>query len=98
MMNILFIGDEISAAGFRLAGLDVFVPESGEEKYVLEKINENTDFIIITAQVAAAVPQPTMNHLMQMDKPLLLVITDMRNYLASPDLALSLRGQLGMKA
>jgi len=97
MMDILFIGDEISAAGFRLAGLDVLVPESGEEKYILDKINKNTDFIIITAQIAAAVPQHTMDHLMQIDRPLLLVITDMRNHMSSPDLALSLRSQLGMK-
>jgi len=97
MMDILFIGDEISAAGFRLVGLDVLVPESGEEKYVFDKINKNTDFIIITAQIAAAVPQHTMDHLMQIDRPLLLVITDMRNHMSSPDLALSLRSQLGMK-
>jgi len=73
------------------------VQKHDAEKYVVDKINENTDFIIITAQVAAGVPQHILDHLMQVDKPLLLVITDMRNYLASPDLALRLRSLLGMK-
>jgi len=96
MSDLLFIGDEISAAGFRLAGLNVLVPESGEECHVFDKLNDDIDFIIITAQVAAFVPQHRMNELILVDKPLLLIITDMRDHLLVEDLSVTLRSQLGL--
>jgi vacuolar-type H+-ATPase subunit F/Vma7 len=96
MPSILFIGDEISASGFRLAGVDIFVPEFGGESQLFDKLQENTDVIIITAQIAAAIPQQRMEQLMQMDKPLLMVLTDMRDELLAPDISVTLRHQLGM--
>jgi len=97
MKNILFIGDEISASGFRLAGLDVLVPESGNEPDVLDRLNQNIDFVIITAEVAKTIPIGVMNRLIHRDKPLLLVMTDMRELYLAPDLSGKLRSQLGMK-
>lgn len=96
MSAFLFIGDEISASGFRLSGIDVFVPEPGEESRVLDSIDEKTELIILTAQVAAAVPKHTTERLMQVDKPLLMVISDMRDQFLAPDISDTLHRQLGM--
>lgn len=100
MADILFIGDEISACGFRLAGIDILVPEFGEEAHVFDNVGnrnfENNDLIIVTAEIAAAVPQHMMERFMLMDKPLLLVLSDMRDQTLAADLSVILRHQLGM--
>ncbi|MCP3848793.1 MAG: Vacuolar H+transporting two-sector ATPase F subunit [Gammaproteobacteria bacterium] len=100
MVDILFIGDEISACGFRLAGVDILVPELGDEAHVFDSMDkknyEDNDLIIVTAEIAAAVPQHSMERLMLMDKPLLMVLSDMRDQTLAPDLSVILRHQLGM--
>jgi len=96
MSDILFIGDEISAAGFRLAGVNILIPKPGEESHVLDNLNDNLDLVIITAQVADTVLQHTIDQLMIQDKPLLLVLSDMRDQLLAPDLSVVLRSQLGL--
>ena len=91
-----FIGDEVTAAGFRLAGLRTCVPDPGEEAAVLRQACEEAQLVLITAEVAANVPQSELRRLQGARRPLLLIVPDARERLPDPDLGAGLRKQLGL--
>ena len=91
-----FIGDEVTAAGFRLAGLRTSVPQPGEEAALMRQACENAQPVLITAEVAANVPQSELRRLQAVRRPLLLIVPDARERLPAPDLGAGLRKQLGL--
>ncbi len=91
-----FIGDEVTAAGFRLAGLRTTVPDPGEEAAALCRACEEAHLVLITAEVAAKVPQSELRRLQGARRPLLLIVPDARERVSAPDLGAGLRKQLGL--
>jgi len=96
MANLVFIGDEVAAAGFRLAGLRVAVPGPGEEADTLTRERETADLILLGAEVAARLPQAVVRDAVAATAPLVLVVPDVRGRVTLPDAAAILRGQLGV--
>lgn len=96
MAKVVFIGDEISAAGFRLAGVAVRVPERGTETTVLRAALGESELVLITAKSASRIPQAVLGESLLALSPLLLVVPDIRGETAPPDLVGRLRAQLGM--
>ena len=96
-MNALFIGDEVSAAAFRLAGMTVRVPAEGEEAALLEQAGSGAELVLISAECAARIPRATLRQALAAPAPLTLVVPDVRGHLAPPDMAARLRAQLGME-
>jgi len=94
--NIIFIGDEVAAAGFRLAGVRVAVPQPGEEAATLADARETADLVLIGAEVAARLPQALVRDAVAATAPLVLVVPDVRGRVTLPDAAAILRGQLGV--
>ncbi len=94
----VFIGDEISAAGFRLAGVDVRVPPRGEETEALREARERAELILITARCAGRIPQEILNRALAALFPLVLIVPDVRGEEMPPDLVSRLRAQLGMES
>jgi vacuolar-type H+-ATPase subunit F/Vma7 len=91
-----FIGDEVSAAGFRLAGVQVHVPESASAQGLFQRLMDQVDLILLTAEVAEWIPAPVLHQAFAADRPLVLVIPDVRGRLQPPDICAALRRQLGM--
>ena len=91
-----FIGDELSAAGFRLAGFRTNIPARGEEAACLRQACEQAELVLITAEAAARVPEPELRRWQAAPRPLLLVVPDMRGRVVAPDLGAGLRRQLGL--
>ncbi len=91
-----FIGDEVSAVGFRLAGFRTEVPAPGEEAARLHRACEEAALVLVTAEVAARVPESELRHLQAAPGPLLLVVPDVRGRSTVPDLGAGLRRQLGL--
>ena len=91
-----FIGDEVSAAGFRLAGIDVHVPEPLEAPVLFQRLLEQAQIVLVTAEAAAWLPHEVLCHALSADRPLVLVIPDMRAREPAPDLSAVVRRQLGM--
>jgi len=96
MAGITFIGDEVAAAGFRLAGVRVSVPQAGEEAAALAEARETADLVLIGAEVAARLPQAMVRNAVAAPVPLVLVVPDVRGRVTLPDPAAILRGQLGV--
>ena len=91
-----FIGDEVTAAGFRLAGFEVYIPAAEEVTGVLVKLSEEMELVIITAEMAQAIPDQFLHQAIVRGRPLILVIPDIRRRLQPVDLSAGLRQQLGM--
>jgi vacuolar-type H+-ATPase subunit F/Vma7 len=93
-----FIGDEVSAAGFRLAGAVVRTPAAGEEASFLEWARRESPLVLITAEFAARIPHSVLARALAAQQPLVLVVPDVRGLAAAPDIAGELKRQLGMES
>ena len=93
-----YIGDEISAAGYRLAGAHVTVPAAGEATAALDAARASSPLVLISAAVAAAIDAGELRAAMMALQPLVLIVPDAQGHVPLPDLAARLRGQLGMEA
>lgn len=93
----VFIGDELSAAGFRLAGAVVRTPLPGEEMPLLEWARRETSLVLITTEVAARIAPSIMNRALAAPMPLVLVVPDVCGRQVPPDLGRAVRTQLGME-
>ena len=91
-----FIGDEVSATGFRLAGVDVHVPGPGEAEDLFRRLLRESSLVLLTAEVASCLPEDLLRRAAIAERPLVLVIPDVRGRVAAPDPASVLRRQLGM--
>ncbi len=92
----VFVGDEVSAAGFRLAGARVMVPAAGAELAVFQQARSEADLLLLTAQVAERLPNGVMDAALLDVTPLILIVPDIRGILQPPDIASRLRRQLGL--
>lgn len=91
-----FLGDEVSAAGFRLAGLTVHVPTPAETPDLFERLCGEVPLILLTAEVADWLPDALLQQRLQDEWPLVLVVADLRNRRQPADLTAALRRQLGL--
>ena len=91
-----FIGDELTAAGFRLAGAEVHNPPAPEIPALFRRLRERCELLILTAEAATGVPEALMQQTTAAGKPLLLMVPDARGRSRPEDLAALLRDQLGM--
>lgn len=91
-----FIGDEVTAAGFRLGGVDVHVADPGEAADLFRRLLRESELVLLTAEVAGWLPQDLLRRATMADRPPVLVISDIRGRVTAPDPALVLRRQLGM--
>ncbi|MEO5363329.1 MAG: hypothetical protein H7838_06860, partial [Magnetococcus sp. DMHC-8] len=93
----LFVGDAVSATGWRLAGVQTVVPAAGEEATVLTRLcTPPAQLVLLTAAVAQRLPVALQQHLFALVAPLVLVVPDARDQVAMPDLAENVRRQLGV--
>ena len=97
MSALCYIGDEATAAGFRLSGAQVVIPEAGEEAAALATARESASLVLVSAFAAARIPPRDMDAATLALAPLTLIVPDLRDDIAPPDLASRLRGQLGLE-
>jgi vacuolar-type H+-ATPase subunit F/Vma7 len=90
------IADEVTAAGFRLAGLEVQVPEDAEVPACFRALLARSEILMITAERAARLPPRELEQALAQPRPLLVIIPDVRHRREPPDLGARLRRQLGM--
>jgi vacuolar-type H+-ATPase subunit F/Vma7 len=91
-----FVGDEVSAAGFRLAGIDTHVPAAHDTVALFRRLVREVQLLLITAEAANSLPAAELQRAMAAERPLVLVIPDVRGRLEPADVGIRLRRQLGM--
>lgn len=95
----VYLGDELGATGYRLAGAETFVVDSQEAlEAQLGVALEQAPLVLLGAGAAQWLPSARLQALLRGLRPLVVVVPDFAGGTAPPDLAGWLRGQLGMQA
>jgi vacuolar-type H+-ATPase subunit F/Vma7 len=95
-MRVVFLGDEASAAGYRLAGVDARAVARGEEAVALADARAAAPLVLVATSVAARIPSPIMRAACAAIAPLVAIVPDLGGDGSLPDLASRLRRQLGL--
>lgn len=93
----IFIGDETSAAGYRLAGLRTFSPEAGELEAVFRRACAETELLLLGVELARLLPAALLQEALQAPGLQVQIVPDLRQRLPMRDLPHRIRSQLGMK-
>ncbi len=86
----------MSAAAFRLAGAEVLIPGPGEEGAALEDALSQADCVVMTADIARALPPKRIREVLALLAPLVVVVPDVRGRSFPEDLAARMKGMLGI--
>jgi vacuolar-type H+-ATPase subunit F/Vma7 len=93
----VYLGDETSGAGFALAGVRVRVPAVGTESAAFALARGEAPLVLVSAAVAARVPEPELRRACLALAPLVVVVPDLAGTLPLPDLAAQLGRELGLE-
>ena len=93
-----FVGDEVTAAGYRLAGVRTRVPARGAETAALRDACADAPLVIVAAATAVHVDPPTLRAALAALAPLVVVVPGAADDMVPPDIAVRLRTQLGLQA
>jgi vacuolar-type H+-ATPase subunit F/Vma7 len=96
MSTPVFVGDEVSAAGFRLAGLRVRVPNDDDLIATIEWACGRAPLVLIGAETAQRLSAAELDEYLSRLSPPVVIVPDVRGAAAPPDIAKRLRQQLGM--
>lgn len=93
---LAYVGDAVSAAGFRLAGAQVFTPADGGEKAALRQAREVAQLVLLSRQTAAALPRGELEAALAALQPLMAIVPD-DGGISPLDPAERVRAQLGLE-
>jgi vacuolar-type H+-ATPase subunit F/Vma7 len=96
MSAIAFVGDAVTATGYRLAGVTVHVPGAGEEVDAFERARAAAEVVLVASETARHIPVARLEAAMAALSPLVLVIPDASGGAPPVDPAASVRRQLGL--
>ena len=98
MARIYYIGDEATAAGYRLAGAEVRVPAEEEAPEVFRRAQAaDVDLILLSAGLAGTLPPEELEAAVQGERPLVAIVADVHGRHAPPDVARDVRLALGIE-
>jgi len=97
MAAAVFIGDELSAAGFRLTGVETVVAEQDTAAEALHEARKDAGLVIMTAELARHVPAAKLEAALIAEAPAVAIVPDVLFRRPLPDLAKKLRRVLGIE-
>jgi Archaeal/vacuolar-type H+-ATPase subunit F len=99
MARVLYLGDEVTAAGLRLAGVETLVvaPGNAVDAVLRETLDDDCDCVLLSAALARCIPAPGLQDALRRGAPLLAVVPDVRSDERLPDLAAEVRDALGLE-
>ena len=98
MSKVAFIGDELTATGYRLAGARAWIVPPGEAGEALRAAREEARLVLVTTAHARHVPGDELEEALRSFDPLVLVVDDILGREAPPDLERAMRRALGVEA
>lgn len=96
MAVIEFIGDEVSAAAYRLCGVDVHVAGHGDALSLVKHACERASLVLVGSSAALTIPARERDDLLANVNPPVLVVPDVRGTQDVPDITYRIHNQLGM--
>lgn len=99
MAQVIYIGDEATAAGFRLAGVQAWVPDPGDAVETLRRAaGDGAELLLLSAPFAARLPLAELEAALVRELPLVAVVPDVYGRGTPPDLAHEVRAALGIES
>ena len=98
MAALVFIGDEVAAAGWRLAGVEARATLPGAEGEQLAKALQEAQLVLVSAEAAAHIPEAELRAALRRLTPVTVVVPDLREAAPYPDVAARMRRQLGIES
>jgi vacuolar-type H+-ATPase subunit F/Vma7 len=99
MARLVYVGDEITAAGFRLAGVETRVTQPAEAGEALRQaLAGDAECLLLSGQLADSVPPALLQQALEGIEPLFAVVPDVRGAGQPPDLVREVRNALGIEA
>jgi vacuolar-type H+-ATPase subunit F/Vma7 len=95
--NAVFIGDEITAAALRLAGVTTQVPAADELPRTFERAVDEAELVIIAAHYALALNEELLRSAIRRADPPVLVMPDGGNRYQPEDLDARIDRVLGIE-
>ena len=92
-----FIGDEVSAAAWRLIGVDATAVGKGDAAEAFEAAIGKPGLLLVTAACAAELDADRLDAAIRNAKPLILLVPDAANRIAPPDLDKEVDRVLGIE-
>ncbi|CAG1001422.1 hypothetical protein BURK1_02889 [Burkholderiales bacterium] len=93
----IYLGDETTAAGYALAGVDARVPDAGSESQALARARAEAPLVLVAADVAARIDAGELDAALAALAPLTLVVPDLAGAAPMPDVAAVIRRDLGLE-
>jgi vacuolar-type H+-ATPase subunit F/Vma7 len=98
MARIWYIGDEVTAAGYRLAGAERRVPAEGETTEVFRRaVADGAELILLSADRAAEIDAAELDAALVATRPLTAIVPGALGGPAPPDVAREVRLALGIE-
>lgn len=73
---LAFVGDALTAAGFRLAGVRTFAPQPGEERAAFAQALAAAAAVFVTPAVAAKLEPAELERALAASAPLVAIVPD----------------------
>ena len=86
MTTPVFIGDEVSASGWRLIGVRAIAVDGDAVAQAFEAALDKAELLLVTAACAEELDGARLDAAVRRARPLVLVVPDAANRLAPPDL------------
>ncbi|NNL06263.1 MAG: hypothetical protein HKO86_00955 [Gammaproteobacteria bacterium] len=91
-----FIGDEVSAAGYRLCGVDVYVADESNALSKIKKSCERASLVLVGSSLAQQLQRADLDALLASIEPPVLVVPDVSDTHDVPDITSRVNKQLGL--
>lgn len=86
MTTPVFIGDEVTASGWRLIGVRAIAVDGDAVAQAFEAALDDAELLLVTAACAAELDGARLDAAVRHARPLVLVVPDAADRLAPPDL------------
>jgi len=96
-LRVVYLGDELSAAGFRLAGVSARVPPRGDEAAWLHIAMRDAKIVLLGARCAAGIPPEELEPALASISPLVMIVPEFDGRPTSGDPASRIRQLLGVE-
>jgi vacuolar-type H+-ATPase subunit F/Vma7 len=98
MARIVYIGDAVTATGYRLAGAETRVPPGGEVvETIRETIRGEVDLLLLSPVLAQSLPDAELEQILAMERPLVALVPELYGEARMPDLKREVRAALGIE-
>lgn len=95
-MRAVLLGDRLTCAGYRLAGVDARVVDEADIASEFDAARADGDLVLVTAPLAARLPDAELDEAIRAASPPVQVVPSMREPDYAPDIRARVRRSLGV--